>query len=100
MRIKEALLQERLNGRIKCLTCERKCIIPEGATGFCKTRKNIDGKLYTLVYGEISSLSANPIEKKPLYHFWPGTLALTVGTWSCNFTCPCVKIMKSVKHLK
>uniref|UniRef100_A0A7C4P088 AmmeMemoRadiSam system radical SAM enzyme n=1 Tax=Thermodesulfobacterium geofontis TaxID=1295609 RepID=A0A7C4P088_9BACT len=88
MRIKEALLQERLNGEVKCLTCERKCIISEGATGFCKTRKNIGGKLYTLVYGEISSLSANPIEKKPLYHFWPGTLALTVGTWSCNFTCP------------
>jgi pyruvate formate lyase activating enzyme len=41
-----------------------------------------------LVYGEISSISANPIEKKPLYHFWPGSRSLTVGTWSCNFTCP------------
>ncbi|MCX8042394.1 MAG: AmmeMemoRadiSam system radical SAM enzyme [Thermodesulfobacteriaceae bacterium] len=88
MAIKEALLQESLGKEAKCLTCERKCVIPEGAIGFCKTRKNIGGKIYTLVYGEISSLSANPIEKKPLYHFFPGSKALTVGTWGCNFTCP------------
>jgi len=49
---------------------------------------NIEGKLYTLVYGDISSISANPIEKKPFFHFWPGSWALTIGTWSCNFTCP------------
>lgn len=88
MAIKEVILQESLGKEVRCLTCERKCIIPENAMGFCKTRKNISGKLYTLVYGEISSLSANPIEKKPLYHFFPGTKALTVGTWGCNFTCP------------
>ena len=88
MRIKEAILQENLNGKIRCLTCERKCTISENSTGFCKTRKNINGKIYTLVYGEISSLSANPIEKKPFHHFWPGSIALTAGTWSCNFDCP------------
>jgi pyruvate formate lyase activating enzyme len=49
---------------------------------------NVGGKLYTLVYGDISSMSANPIEKKPFFHFWPGSWALTIGTWSCNFTCP------------
>ena len=49
---------------------------------------NIDGDLYTLVYGDLSSISANPIEKKPFFHFWPGSYALTVGTWGCNFTCP------------
>jgi pyruvate formate lyase activating enzyme len=59
-----------------------------GEMGFCKTRKNIDGKIYTMTYGNISSVSANPIEKKPFFHFYPGSLALTVGTWSCNFTCP------------
>ena len=49
---------------------------------------NIDGRLYTLVYGDVSSLSANPIEKKPFFHYWPGSYALTIGTWSCNFSCP------------
>ncbi len=88
MAFKEAILQESLGQEVRCLTCEKKCIISEGATGFCKTRKNIGGKIYTLVYGEISSLSANPIEKKPFYHFFPGSKALTVGTWGCNFTCP------------
>jgi len=87
-RIREALLQERINEKVRCLTCERYCQITEGQLGFCKTRKNIEGKLHTLVYGDISSLSVNPIEKKPFFHFWPGSLALTVGTWSCNFTCP------------
>lgn len=88
MAIKEAILQENLGKEVRCLTCERKCVISEDKTGFCKTRKNIKGKIYTLVYGEISSLSANPIEKKPLYHFFPGSKALTIGTWGCNFTCP------------
>ena len=87
--IRKTLLYESLeNGKVRCKVCQRRCIISEGKTGFCKTRKNIDGKLYTLVYGDISSISANPIEKKPLFHFWPGSVALTVGTWSCNFTCP------------
>lgn len=87
-KVREALLQEKINGKVKCLTCERYCQIAEGGLGFCKTRRNINGKLYTLVYGDISSLSINPIEKKPFFHFWPGSFALTVGGWSCNFTCP------------
>lgn len=87
-RIKESLLQERIDKKVRCLTCERYCRIGEGQLGFCQTRRNIKGKLYTLVYGDISSLSINPIEKKPFFHFWPKTKALTVGTWSCNFTCP------------
>jgi pyruvate formate lyase activating enzyme len=49
---------------------------------------NIQGQLYTLVYGDVSSLAANPIEKKPFFHFWPGSYAFTIGTWSCNFLCP------------
>ncbi|MEM2934991.1 MAG: AmmeMemoRadiSam system radical SAM enzyme [Candidatus Thermoplasmatota archaeon] len=70
-----------------CNICERHCIIDENSFGFCKTRKNIDGKIYTLKYGEISSISVNPIEKKPLFHFWPGSFALTAGSFGCNFTC-------------
>lgn len=85
---REALLYEKVNSKIKCKTCERFCLIPEGGFGFCRTRKNEGGKLYTLEYGNISSISANPIEKKPLFHFYPGSRALTIGSWSCNFTCP------------
>jgi len=86
--VREALLYAPYNGRVVCNLCERRCKIPEGSLGFCKARGNLGGRLYTLVYGDISSLSANPIEKKPFYHFYPGTTALTVGSWGCNFTCP------------
>jgi pyruvate formate lyase activating enzyme len=56
--------------------------------GWCQTRYNRGGTLFTKIYGSVSSLSVNPIEKKPLYHFYPGSQALTVGSWSCNFGCP------------
>ena len=85
---REALLQERIGDRVRCNTCERRCTLVDGGTGWCRTRHNRGGKLVTLTYGAVSSLSANPIEKKPLYHFYPGTHALTSGSWSCNFGCP------------
>jgi len=85
--ITESLLYQKHNHKVICNTCERRCEILASKLGFCKTRKNINGKLYTLEYGDISSYSANPIEKKPFFHFYPGTLALTVGSWSCNFIC-------------
>jgi len=87
-RIREALLYETVGDKVQCLTCDRRCLLADGATGFCATRRNIGSRLYTLCYGDISSISANPIEKKPLFHFHPGTRALTIGGWSCNFTCP------------
>ncbi len=86
--IRPALLQERTGRRIRCLTCERRCELIPGGLGWCQTRRHQDGRLVTLIYGAVSSLSANPIEKKPLYHFHPGTHALTSGSWSCNFGCP------------
>ena len=87
--VEESLLYEGVDGDgLRCGICERRCTISSGQVGFCTTRMNIEGKLYTLVYGDISSMSANPIEKKPFFHFWPGSKALTIGTWSCNFTCP------------
>jgi pyruvate formate lyase activating enzyme len=86
--LRPALLQEPVGRRVRCLTCERRCEILPGALGWCRTRENRAGALYTLTYGVISSLSANPIEKKPLYHFHPGSVALTSGAWSCNFGCP------------
>jgi pyruvate-formate lyase-activating enzyme len=81
-----------MGNEVRCLTCERRCRIRLGGSGFCRTRKNIDGKLHTLVYGEVApsfdGIQGNPIEKKPFYHFYPGSHALTAGSWSCNFACP------------
>lgn len=85
--LRRALLQERAGRFVVCLTCERRCRLVEGGTGWCRTRRNMDGVLCTLTYGAVSSVSANPIEKKPLYHFYPGTDALTAGSWGCNFGC-------------
>jgi pyruvate formate lyase activating enzyme len=86
--VRLGLLQQCEGRWTVCLTCERRCRLVEGGTGWCRTRRNIRGTLYTLTYGLVSSLSANPIEKKPLYHFRPGTTALTAGGWGCNFGCP------------
>ena len=87
--MREGILQEILpGGKARCLTCERRCLIPQGGRGFCQTRENRDGKIFTLTYGLLSALSANPMEKKPFFHFFPGDVALTCGTWSCNFLCP------------
>lgn len=86
---KEAYLYDRLDeGKVICLTCQRRCVIPEGKKGWCHTRINKDGKLYTLIYGEVSSLSINPIEKKPVFHFYPGSKWLSLGSVGCNFRCP------------
>ena len=72
---------------IRCELCPRRCIIPEGKVGFCRVRKNIGGKLYSLVYGKPSSIGIDPIEKKPFYHFYPGTKTLSFATVGCNFRC-------------
>lgn len=85
----EALLYEPFSAaKVRCGVCERRCTIDLGKTGFCKTRMNVGGKLRVLAYGDISTMSENPIEKKPFFNFWPGTRALTVGSYGCNFTCP------------
>lgn len=86
---KKALLYRNLsNSSIQCNTCWHKCVIKEGEYGRCKTRVNTRGTLLTESYGMISSLSINPIEKKPLFHYYPGSYALTIGSISCNFSCP------------
>src|SRR5512136_2977677 len=86
--IQTARLQEPIGRRIRCLTCERRCELVPGGLGWCRTRRHQAGQLVTLIYGAVSSLAANPIEKKPFYHFYPGSHALTGGSWSCNFGCP------------
>ena len=84
----ESVLQERVDGKLRCNICERRCLLVAGGTGWCRTRQNRGGTLVTLTYGAVSSLSVNPIEKKPFYHFYPSTKTLTAGSWSCNFDCP------------
>ncbi|MFX1420585.1 MAG: AmmeMemoRadiSam system radical SAM enzyme [Promethearchaeota archaeon] len=85
---KKAKFQKKIDEDIsQCFTCERKCKITKGKAGFCHTRINQDGEIYTIVYGLIPALSFNPIEKKPLYHFYPGSVAITIGTYGCNFDC-------------
>ena len=86
---KESLLYTALeNSTVQCGTCWHQCVIAEGKFGRCRTRKNISGKLYCINYGMISTFSINPIEKKPLFNYYPGTQAVTVGSYSCNFDCP------------
>jgi pyruvate formate lyase activating enzyme len=86
--IKESLFQRRLQDKTaQCLTCERQCLIKDGQLGYCQTRKNIDRNIYTIVYGKIPAISLNPIEKKPFFHFYPGSKAITVGTYGCNLNC-------------
>lgn len=98
-RVREARLCETsADGAVICHTCERHCRLGVGRLGYCKTRKNIDGRLHTLVYGDLTSLSPNSIEKKPLFHFWPGSRTLTTGTWSCNFACPWCQNEHISKH--
>ncbi len=85
---REALLYEtEPYGTASCLVCERRCRIPKGKRGFCGSRMNIDGRLHTLTYGVLTSVTMNPIEKKPLFHYWPGSRALSAGSWGCNLRC-------------
>jgi pyruvate formate lyase activating enzyme len=74
--------------KIKCLLCPNYCIIADGKVGRCFGRKNISGKLYAINYGEVISMSLDPIEKKPLYHFYPGSKIISVATYGCNLLCP------------
>ncbi|MCD1293691.1 AmmeMemoRadiSam system radical SAM enzyme [Methanocella sp. CWC-04] len=86
--IKEAILWEPLEDKkVRCFSCSFKCIIPEGKIGHCRTRKNFDGKLKSLIYGTVTSVASDPIEKKPLYHFYPGSYSYSMGTVGCNFRC-------------
>lgn len=86
--VREALLQERAEGGLRCGLCRRRCLVPEGERGFCRTRVNIAGKLYTLVYGDIVSCQSRPMEIKPFFHFHPGKSVITICCPSCNLRCP------------
>ena len=87
--VREAALFETLaRDAVRCKLCERLCALAPGELGNCKTRVNASGRLYTLVYGNLSVIESRPIEIKPFFHYWPGSTALTFSTWSCNLDCP------------
>ena len=86
--MKEAMLYEQMpDNKVKCNLCARRCTIADGGTGFCRVRKNEGGKLYSLVYAKAISACVDPIGKKPLSHFHPGALVMSIATIGCNFRC-------------
>jgi pyruvate formate lyase activating enzyme len=85
----ECLLYEKLKAlRVRCNVCAIRCTIPDGRHGVCRTRRNRGGTLQTLIYERVISVSADPIEKKPVYHYLPGSKILSLGTLGCSFRCP------------
>ncbi len=87
--MKEALFYEKKdNNNVRCRLCPQLCLVEPGESGNCFIRKNIDGKLYAMEYGRVSSAHLDPIEKKPLYHFHPGSTILSIGGLGCNLGCP------------
>jgi len=86
--MKETYLYEKLNNQVvRCNTCAHRCLISNDKRGICGVRENIDGKLYALNYGKAVAVNIDPIEKKPLFHFLPGSYSLSVATVGCNFAC-------------
>lgn len=79
---------EKLNSNmVRCNLCPNRCILSSGQIGLCRARKNIAGELYSMVYGNVVSVHVDPIEKKPLYHFLPGSKAYSIATTGCNLQC-------------
>ena len=86
--VREAMLYEPLpNSRVRCSVCQWRCVIGPDQFGVCRVRQNRDGRLYVLNYALVSSAAVDPIEKKPLFHFFPGSEVFSLGGWGCNFHC-------------
>jgi len=86
--MKEAYLYEKLEKqRVRCFLCNHRCLIREGSKGICGVRQNRGGTLESLVYGKVIARHVDPIEKKPLFHFLPGSRSYSVATAVCNFKC-------------
>lgn len=87
-KLKEAVLYQSLDDKkVRCNLCNWRCLINEDSLGHCRVRKNIDGKLYSLNYYKLCSANPDPIEKKPLFHFQPGSKSFSIATPGCNFQC-------------
>jgi len=86
--MREALLQEKLaDSRVRCNICQWRCSIAPGRAGVCGMYRNRDGVLFNMSYAKTSSVNADPIEKKPVFHFHPGSMCFSLGGWRCNFHC-------------
>jgi pyruvate formate lyase activating enzyme len=85
--VHEAILWEPDGDRVRCGLCPHRCRIAEGHTGICGVRRNTGGVLYALTYGRVSSVAADPIEKKPVFHYRPGTLVFSLGSVGCSMKC-------------
>ena len=86
--MRETLLYKKLNNKmVQCGICNHRCVILPQKRGFCNVRENQNGILYSLIYGKVIAENIDPIEKKPLYHFMPGTNSLSIATIGCNFRC-------------
>ncbi|MBN1405599.1 MAG: AmmeMemoRadiSam system radical SAM enzyme [Candidatus Omnitrophica bacterium] len=86
--MKEAMYYAKLdNNAVRCGLCPRRCVIAQGKRGFCRVRENQNGTLHTLSYGKPVAMHIDPIEKKPLFHFYPGTEAFSIATAGCNLAC-------------
>lgn len=86
--MKEAMLYDRLpDASVRCNLCAHRCVIAHGKKGICRVRENQGGMLNTLVYGQVIARHVDPVEKKPLYHFYPGSTAFSVAAPGCNFRC-------------
>ena len=84
----EGFLYKKLkNDKVVCGICPNRCILAPGDRSVCRSKVNIDGKLYSLAYGNPCSVNTDPIEKKPLYHFKPNTKTFSLATTGCNFRC-------------
>lgn len=76
-----------MTDRITCMVCPQHCTLQEGQTGICKTRRRQDGEIMSLTYGEMAAWHLDPVEKKPLYHFYPGSRIFSAGGFGCNLSC-------------
>ncbi len=86
--MREAMLYEHIkDGEVHCYLCNHHCRIKPSEFGTCGMRQNLDGRLYSHAYGEVIAANADPIEKKPLYHFLPGSRSFSIATMGCNFQC-------------
>lgn len=72
----------------QCLVCKNRCTLMEGQTGACRARRNVGGQVVSVNYGQITGMALDPVEKKPLRRFYPGSRILSVGSFGCNLTCP------------
>lgn len=78
---------DKASGKVRCLLCPKQCVLAPEKRGFCRARVNVGGRLVATTYGECTSIAIDPVEKKPLYHFYPGHTVLSVGAAGCNLAC-------------